>query len=95
MIILLYNNCLLSHSQNDKGSTNPATDGSHFFTTYMKARIFCEREVPPGREYVGAIDYKYNVIREYPLLQTLFYRMKVLRIMVHFKVFISDIVIYI
>ena len=33
------------------------------FSTYMKARIFCEREVPPGRQFNGAVDYHYNEIR--------------------------------
>jgi len=38
--------------------------GARFFTTYMKARIFCEREVPSesNTRYVGAIDYQYNVM---------------------------------
>ena len=30
----------------------------------MKARIFCEREVPPGRQFNGAVDYHYNEIRK-------------------------------
>ena len=30
----------------------------------MKARIFCEREVPEGRQFYGAIDYQYNEIRK-------------------------------
>ena len=34
------------------------------FSTYMKARIFCEREVPPGRQFNGAVDYHYNEIRK-------------------------------
>lgn len=32
------------------------------FSTFVKARIFCEREVPPGRQFVGTIDYQYNEI---------------------------------
>ena len=35
------------------------------FSTYMKARIFCEREVPPGRQFNGAVDYHYNEIRKF------------------------------
>ena len=36
----------------------------------MKARIFCEREVPPGRQFNGAVDYHYNEIRK--LMLTIF-----------------------
>ena len=50
--------------QNDPGST-PDMTGARHFTTYMKARIYCEREVPSGREFVGALDYQYNDISEY------------------------------
>ena len=32
------------------------------FSTYMKARIYCEREVPPGRQFIGSLDYQYNNI---------------------------------
>ena len=49
--------------QNDPGSS-PTTGAKHF-TTYMKARIYCEREVPSGREFVGALDYQYNDMSEY------------------------------
>ena len=36
----------------------------NYFNTYMKARIFCEREVPSdsSTQFVGAIDYQYNII---------------------------------
>ena len=36
----------------------------NYFNSYMKARIFCEREVPSqsSTEFVGAIDYQYNII---------------------------------
>ena len=34
------------------------------FTTFMKARIFCEREVPPGRQFAGTVDFQYNEISE-------------------------------
>ena len=50
--------------QNDPGSA-PDMTGARHFTTYMKARIYCEREVPSGREFVGALDYQYNDISEY------------------------------
>ena len=35
-----------------------------YFNSYMKARIFCEREVPSesSTQFVGAIDYQYNII---------------------------------
>ena len=39
--------------------------GARHFTTYMKARIYCEREVPSGREFVGALEYQYNDMSEY------------------------------
>ena len=44
---------------------DPGTSGR--FTTFIKARIFCEREVPPGRQFVGTIDYQYNEISKYIL----------------------------
>ena len=39
----------------------------NYFNTYMKARIFCEREVPSdsSTQFVGAIDYQYNIISTY------------------------------
>lgn len=37
----------------------------------MKARIFCEREVPPGRQFNGAVDYHYNEIRKFTLGQNI------------------------
>jgi len=39
----------------------------NYFNTYVKARIFCEREVPSqsSTEFVGAIDYQYNIISTY------------------------------
>ena len=43
---------------------DPGINGSGHFSTYMKARIFCEREVPPGRQFNGAVDYHYNEIRK-------------------------------
>lgn len=49
------------HFQNDLGST--ATDGgARYFTSFLKARIFCVREVPPGRQFVGAVEYQFNVL---------------------------------
>ena len=38
-----------------------------YFNSYMKARIFCEREVPSesSTQFVGAIDYQYNIISTY------------------------------
>ena len=49
-------------TQNDPGITTMGL-GNHF-TTFMKARIFCEREVPPGRQFAGSVDYNYNEISE-------------------------------
>ena len=53
--------------QNDPGST-PDQSGASHFTTYLKARIYCEREVPTGREFVGALDYQYNDISKHTIL---------------------------
>ncbi len=33
---------------------------AHHFTSYIKARIYCERTVQPGREFFGSIAYQYN-----------------------------------
>ena len=49
--------------QNDPGLTSSTGLGNHF-TTFMKARIFCEREVPPGRQFAGTVDFQYNEISE-------------------------------
>ena len=54
---------LPAHSQNDPGSMSATNDARHF-TTYMKARIFCTRKVPMGRDNVGSIDYEYNNMSE-------------------------------
>ncbi len=53
----------LSH-QNDRGSVT-GSGGMHHFVTYMKARIFCEIEVPNEREFSGDIKYQYNEISEF------------------------------
>ena len=50
--------------QNDPGLSSTTGLGNHF-TTFMKARIFCEREVPPGRQFAGSVDYNYNEISEF------------------------------
>jgi hypothetical protein len=47
--------------QNDPGLTSSS---GNQFTTFMKARIFCEREVPPGRQFAGTVDFQYNEISE-------------------------------
>ena len=54
---------LSAPSQNDPGSMSATNDARHF-TTYMKARIFCTRKVPMGRDNVGSIDYEYNNMSE-------------------------------
>jgi len=54
--------------QNDPGSTPGSMTGARHFTTYLKARIYCEREVPTGREFVGALDYQYNDISKQKFL---------------------------
>ena len=46
---------LCYYVQND-----PGIDGR--FSTYIKARIFCEREVPPGVLFAGITDFQYNEI---------------------------------
>ena len=50
--------------RNDPGSTVTSADGANYFTTYMKARIFCERDKPSGLEFTGTLDYQYNSISE-------------------------------
>ena len=47
--------------RNDQGS-NSSSDP--FFNTYMKARIFCERDKPSGRASTSTLDYQYNSISE-------------------------------
>jgi len=51
--------------QNDPGSAADPMTGARHFTTYMKARIYCEREVPTGREFTDSLDYQYNEISEW------------------------------
>ena len=51
--------------RNDPGSTPTSAYDPQYFTTYMKARIFCEREKPSGLEFItGTLDYQYNSISE-------------------------------
>ena len=54
--------------QNDPGSAPDSVTGARYFTTYLKARIYCEREVPTGREFVGALDFQYNDISKQKIL---------------------------
>ena len=62
-----------THTQNDagvnisapQGFTKPPDTQDQIFTSYMKARIFCEREMPPGTQFVGAQDFKYNEMCKY------------------------------
>ena len=35
-----------------------------YFTTYMKARIFCERQLETGDQFDGGIKYLYNELSE-------------------------------
>ena len=55
---------LILPMQNDPGSQLPDDNRpEHFFTTYLKARISCQRVVPtPEIDYVGAINYHYDVM---------------------------------
>ena len=50
-----------THTQNDMGSSGAGGMDKHF-TTFMKARIYCQLKLPTGREFAGAIDYQYNEI---------------------------------
>lgn len=50
-----FNCMLLFGSQND-----PGVDGH--FSTFIKARIFCNKKVPVTREFNGALDYQYSSI---------------------------------
>ena len=53
--------------RNDPGSANPL-DGSQYFTTFMKARIFCERHKPSSLEFTATLDYTYNSISKISLI---------------------------
>ena len=60
----LENKGLYSHvvriCRNDVGSkTNPP-----IFNTYVKARIFCEKQKPATRDYINTLDFDYNSISE-------------------------------
>lgn len=50
--------------RNDPGSIT-TSGGARYFTTYMKARIFCERDKPSSLEFTATIDYIYNSISKY------------------------------
>ena len=47
--------------RNDPGS-EMTSGGARYFTTYMKARIFCKRDKPSSLEFTGTLDYIYNGI---------------------------------
>ena len=49
---------LFNAFQNDPGVSGQ-------FSTYIKARILCERDIPPGRQFVGTTNYQYNEISKY------------------------------
>ena len=49
--------------RNDPGSTL-TSNGAPYFTTFMKARIFCERSKPPSFDSIHTLDYEYNSISE-------------------------------
>ena len=53
--------CTHTHTQSDMGSSGAGGMDKHF-TTFMKARIYCQLKLPTGREFAGAIDYQYNEI---------------------------------
>ena len=48
--------------RNDPGTGQGV--GSSSFTTFLKARIFCQKERPSGRNFSGTLDYQYNSICE-------------------------------
>ena len=50
--------------QNDRGTDSDA-EGSSFFRTYMKARIFCERRASLVRASLGEFNYRYNILSKY------------------------------
>ena len=47
--------------RNDPGS-DTSSGGANFFTTYMKARIFCKRDKPSSLEFTASLDFIYNSI---------------------------------
>ena len=48
--------------RNDQGSSSSPDS---LFSTFMKARIFCEQDKPSGRASISTLDYKYNSISEF------------------------------
>ena len=56
--------------RNDPGSTS-TSNGSPYFTTFMKARIFCERSKPASFDSIHTLNYEYNSISEFTLLCSL------------------------
>ena len=51
--------------RNDPGSM-ATSDDAHYFTTFMKARIFCRRDKPSSLEFTDTVDFVYNSISESP-----------------------------
>lgn len=47
--------------RNDPGS-EMTSGGAKYFSTYMKARIFCKRDKPSGQEFTTTLDYIYDSI---------------------------------
>lgn len=56
--------------RNDPGSSLTA-NGARYFSTFMKARIFCEKSTPANFESIHTLDYDYNSISKFPLLLSL------------------------
>ncbi|CAI8022690.1 Endothelin-converting enzyme 1 [Geodia barretti] len=54
--------------RNDPGSTS-TSNGSPYFTTFMKARIFCERSKPASFDSIHTLNYEYNSITSFVFSQ--------------------------
>ena len=55
--------------RNDPGS-QLTSGGAKYFTTFMKARIFCERKKPSSLEFTATLDYIYNSISKRQVIET-------------------------
>jgi hypothetical protein len=55
--------------RNDPGS-QLTSGGAKYFTTFMKARIFCQRDKPSGLQFTGTLDYIYNSITSFTFTES-------------------------
>ena len=50
---------IYTYIQNDRGF-DPGGEDMPYFTTYMKARIFCERQLEAGDQFEAGLEFLYN-----------------------------------